>query len=126
MRLALPVGLAATLAILTTCIGCSTSTLVQTSEIAPLLSSVLAYHDEAAVRMLDAGEAATAQAESDAVRALVEAPEIGRGTLADALGPVLIRYELLVQSDPDLSEAWRLRRLRDVPILRRVAGLSGE
>lgn len=126
-RIALPAGLAVALALLTTCVGCSTSTLVQTSEIADLINGptgVAVYIDEAAPRILPADEADAAAQEVEALRVAIEAPEIGRDALASVLVPALDTYEALVTADPDLSEPWRQRRLRDIPILRRVAGLS--
>ena len=127
MTRATPARLAASLALVLTLAGCSISALVQTSEIADLVTGptgVAVYVEEAAPRMLDPAEADQAVAEAAALRQVIAAPEVSREELRGPLVPFLDTYRALVTDDPELDDAWRTRRLRSVNILRRVAGLS--
>lgn len=113
------VRLALLLAAFTALVGCSTSTLVQSSEVLPLAQRVVDYHDA----HLDDGPAASdARAQSAALVAALSQEAVSQEFLRGVLLPVLTRYQAQVEADKSLSALERRIKLDDVAVLRRVAG----
>ena len=115
--------IAALLAILSVLAGCSTSTLVQSSEVMPLAQRVVDYHD---APVGDGPEAADARAQSAALLAALGQPEVSQEFLRGVLLPVLTRYRGLVDEDGSLSPLELRIKLDDVAVLRRVAGIQSD
>lgn len=120
-RHAQSVRLAAAVLALLVCAGCSTSTLVQSSEVLPLAQRVVDYHDEHLPADQDNSDAL---AQSAALIATLRREEVSQSYLWSIAAPVLERYARQVEDDPDLIPLERRTKLDDVKTIRKVAGLS--